>query len=692
MELNESVVGVVDVGSILAAGRAVTDAVLRLASLLVGDATPGLVTVFLLCLLVVAMVWLSRTVQKRISALNWLARAVGETASGAAFSQAIDQLDRRVEAESERNGTRRRVADAWQEYRETLVPHDEHGAVILRNSARPALFFNSEDLSFGAGFFRIVPGLFVSVGLALTFLGLIAALAAMDLRPEKINASLVNLVHVASAKFIMSLTGLACSILFTIILRTRMGRLEEAFHRLCGAMEKRLTFISLEALAAEQLRALREQQENSRKLGFELVAELGRPLREELPAAISSSISSAMSPLLQQVGQMGAEGMGSMVKDLSLRFTDDVGRALSQASERLVQAGDRIAQLADRMDLSSGRVGSEMEGVIVRLSQAVDDLKMSMGVTAETASGAFTKGAEHLLSVMNQTLEGIRDNTGEGARAMSAAAEDLRTASAGFRAEIESAAKAGSESAKARMEQAGVDASGAIDAAGRSVLDAFGRTGAELGKTAEAIVAKASAELLAPLDRIGEQFGGMVGGLAETSAGLRRLADGIRAGADASEQAAGSMRTASQDLVSATVPIRATSERMEVATRMLSESTANVAETISRSAEVTARNAADTLATAKEMLGGEVRAVEASLAGLAAMVDRLRGQGDRLDDLDEKLGKAFETYAARVQAAVGVLFEHVKTMQNTLDPALSTLQSIVEQAEAFAPESRRRTN
>ena len=162
-----------------------------------------------------------------------------------------------------------------------------------------------------------------------------------------------TLLSVASAKFIMSLTGLLCSILFTLVLRIGIARAEAASHHVANEIEGRLSFISLEYLAIEQLSAVREQREHFRRIGLELVAELGRPLREDIPRAISSGIETAMAPLLAQVGKAGTEGVGALVQDLSSRFTSDVSQALSSASDRLSEAGDRIAQLSERMDSSS---------------------------------------------------------------------------------------------------------------------------------------------------------------------------------------------------------------------------------------------------------------------------------------------------------------------------------------------------
>lgn len=67
----------------------------------------------------------------------------------------------------------------------------------------------------------------------------------------------------------------------------------------------------------------------------------------------------------------------------------------------------------------------------------------------------------------------------------------------------------------------------------------------------------------------------------------------------------------------------------------------------------------------------------------------MRGQGDRLDDMDEKLGRAFEEYQKQVETAVGSLFDHVRKMLDILNPAIDTMRDVVDQAERFAPQHAR---
>jgi ABC-type transporter Mla subunit MlaD len=673
---------------LLAPGVLVRNGILYIASILKNDAAPGYVTILLVAALCITVVRWRKLVKRRLNALGSIHTIIAKTPENE-FSQHVSSVDAKIAAlnvtEEQQN-----VAEAWKEYRETHIVDDQDGTLVIRNAVRPGQFFNLDDLHFTQGFWRIVPGLFVTIGLSLTFLGLISALNSMSTSlDDGGSAALEGLLTIASAKFIMSLTGLCCSIVFTIGLRSGTSQLEKTVHSLNSLIEKRLTFISLEDLCIRQLKATIESREHFRKLGLEMVAEIGRPLREDLPRAISECISSAITPVIEQVSRLGNDGVGEMVQSLSSRFSEDVGRALSQASERISLAGDQIKLLAERMDQSSGKMGNEMESAIGRLGQAVETLREGMSQTAETATSAFNQGAENLLATMNSTLQGIKDNTSDGARAMGEAAADMKAAALGIRTELETAAKQGAEAAQVRMSESASQASDAIGLAATQIMSAFGNTAGEITKATETMTQKASSQLLSPLSNIAEKLEGVMGMLEETSTALRRASEGIKEGAIASENASGSFRSSAQSLTDAADPIRAMMERIEISTRQLRESSENSLSAIASAAKTNAEQSAMTLSAAQETLGGQQRAVESTLTNLHSLITALRGQGERLDGIDEKLGKAFDSYQEQVATSVETLFDHVKTMQSALMPALDTMQSIVDQAENFAPNQGR---
>lgn len=671
-------------------GNATREFVLAIAGLLVEKYTPGLVALGLFLGLLAACFLYWSQVNKQIKTLKWLRSIINGHETPQSFTAAITDIDMAIK-EKRNDKSYASVVAAWTEYRETLVLHGEGEARHLRNSVRPSTFMNLEDLEYGAGFWRIVPGLFVTIGLFLTFLGLVAALGQMNVGsadPAKLQGMLDGLLTTASAKFIMSLTGLFCSIVFTVVLRYGLGRLESEVHKLCSRVEYLLKFISLEDIAVEQLEAIKEQREHFRSIGMELVAELGRPLREELPQTIARTISEVVGPAMDRMAKVGTEGVGGMINDLSDKFSSDVSGALANASESIELAGRKIGELAARMDQSSGSMNEQLVASIATLTTTLGEIRKNTEDSAARTGEVFREGAEKMLSVMSATLQDIRDNTGRGAEAIRDAAAEMRSAAATFKDELSNAAQAGALQVEGQMAMTADAASGAITEASQKVLGSFGETAQRIASMSTEMADRLSGDLLRPLDDIGEKLAGLSRELGNGTSEFRRLAEGVKTGADATLVAANTFRSASQDMTTAAAPIRSSVERIDGAVSKLQTSTTQTADIMVKGAQNTVQSAEAALKSASDILTGKQRAIEAALEGVKEVIDRMKGQGDKLDELDSKLGEAFEKYAKHVSSALEMMVDHAREMQAQLSPAIDQMREVVEQAERFIPQSR----
>lgn len=675
-------------------GRGMSQKIFWGASFLTRPEAPGLVSIVLLLSLSVAVILSLFSVRRKLITLRWMEGLITKTANEEEFTTQSPRIDSEVNTRRTRKGYAH-ITAAWSEFRETLVLDETTSPPVLRNSVRPSGFFNLEDLHYSPGFYRHLPGLFVSVGLLLTFLGLISALQAIgsglsiEATPEEMRGALNDLLGAASAKFIMSLTGLFASILFTISLRVSMGKVEGAIHRLCARLEERLSFVSLEGVALKQLAIAHGQEDSFMRIGLELVEKLGEPLRKEIPETIATSIGTAMAPLLERVGKAGADGVGQIVNDLSSRFSEDVGRALSEASTQLSAAGEKIARLSERMDQSSGRMGQEMETSVARLAQAAEDLTSRLASAAEATDGTLNAGADKLLGIMNETLEGIRRNTAEGADALREAAMAMRTSADSFKERLDAAAASGSAAVKLKMEMAGADASGAVSLVGKDLVEAVTKSGADLISVTGSFGEKLRDDLVRPIIEVVEQLDQMTTRLKEGSGQIATAAGNIRAGGEATRDAADVISVASRELQAAAEPIRGSVERIEVAVTGLAQSTERASDTVMLSARETAEGAARILDAAKVALGGEQKLLEATLMRLGEALTHIERQRGQIDDMDDKLGSAFEQFTKHVRTAVDTLFGHVKTMNGELSPAIDKMHEIVDRAEKFLPASRR---
>ena len=236
------------------------------------------------------------------------------------------------------------------------------------------------------------------------------------------------------------------------------------------------------------------------------------------------------------------------------------------------------------------------------------------------------------------------------------------------------------------MDRSGGDVARVIDGVGDRVRSAIEGTGREIAAITGEVTEKAGRDLLGPMGQIARRLDEMVEALANGVREMRRASDGVKDGADATSDASTNFRGAARALVAAGDEVKPSVERLETATQNLAASTRQVGE----SARHSAASAGQVLEAAQVALGGERQAIDNTLQGLTQVLEGTRGQGDRLDDIDEKLGRAFENYRNEVAAAVGALHGHVREMQEKLTPALDTMREIVEQADRFVPEQQAR--
>ncbi len=676
---------------VTAVGSTIKNVILMLADYLTEDWTPGLVAGVLLALMIVALVGWSVRVIGRSRAVTKFRRVLQENKNREDESVDFEAVSAQID-KSFGGRAGKALSTAWSEYSETIINHNG----IARNSVRPSYFFNVDDLAFGPGFFRILPNLFVTIGLFFTFLGLIAALNTMTGKAID-NDAISGLLSVASAKFIMSLTGLLCSIVFTVALRIGNGRIEAAVHGLSCLIEDKLSFVSQEEVAVQQLKIAEEQRDNMRTVGMELVSELTAQLKdgisapivesindkmdeivtrlqEGLPKALAEEIAGKLDGISKDIGRAGSDGLTDVVEGLSNTLTENVTGALQDSGRHLSEAAAKIGELANRLDDSSGKMGSGMESAVQQMVSAVNDLSVSAASSTESTNEALSQGAEKLLGSMNETLEKISENTKQGSSAMLSAANEMKSAAEQFGLELKTATQSGAETAETTINEASAEAASKIQAAGARVTE---------------LVEEGRDEVLAPLNDMVNSLKTMTDELGNGAQKMQHMSESVDRGAGAVSKASESFKTASDGLLSAAVPIEISTSKIETATANLDRNVSTTAQAVLSAAKQTAESASETMDRARDVLDGKRRGIEDALHGVQAVVREMTGQGNRLDDIDEKLGRAFEAYNQKVEEALGSIKTYVSDVQGKFGEGIDQLQAVVDQAEDFTPQTRR---
>jgi len=242
-------------------GEQIAEFILALADSFKGTGVPGYVAFVQMLVLVSCLIGVTVGASRKLAYLNTLIGMIKSVETGLT-SEKLSEINPFLLRKTGNNFVARQKR-AWANFCDGLIELDGVGGRLSALVA-PRDSLTRESLHLGHGLWRHVPGLFVSTGLVLTFLGLIAALresghtillAGDD--PKLLQQSLSDLLKIASAKFIMSLTGLMASIILGFYLNYLDDRSNTALARLAGLVESRINVASPEMTLANILSVLR---------------------------------------------------------------------------------------------------------------------------------------------------------------------------------------------------------------------------------------------------------------------------------------------------------------------------------------------------------------------------------------------------------------------------------------------------
>lgn len=665
-------------------GLLVTDAVLGVAKLLVQPSSPGYAALALISVFAVLAFAYCVSVMRQWRALKFFFANVKSAAVDGRLLADTSEIDYTVQQmSSSRFG--RRVAETWHAYRQSTLHDQGDDESLLLGTTRPSSFWNADDLKMDHASWRIVPGVFVSVGLFLTFLGLVAALT----QTENLLGSngdpqegLKQLLTTASAKFIMSLTGLACSIVFGLLLRFGHARIANEIAKICSLLERLVPLVSLEAIAHQQLLVSHEQKDISsatlsqvaddlragiEQLPHAISASTAR-LYEELPKVLSESIAKSLVPVFDELKSRSNDGLADLVKGLGEQLSGDVNRALQTTSAQLAAAGDRLSSLINQNLQQSSQGAEGLNAVVDRLSQSVSEMQHTSEEAALRWQNSLTDGVQTLLSAMSTSLQEIQQNTSVGAAELSVAARELGNAAGKLKADMSSVSDECSAQMRQELAKITSNASNSMDHAQARLEQQVEALLAKTSHASQSIAETLSEEIVLRIEAISNNLTAMNQQLVAGTREFMHLNDGMREGAQSFRQTTELFSTAVQ-------PILESSCRQE---RML----AGLEQTVSN-LQISTEKSATTAHLSYAAVASAAEAVSTVTTDFAR-------QAERLDDMDASLGKAFEAYAANVEGGLDLLKNHVREISTEIAPAIDRMREVVVYAEKFVPTSQHR--
>ena len=225
--------------------------------------------------------------------------------------------------------------------------------------------------------FETMPNLLIGFGLMCTFVFLAVALQqaglalnALDVSARQQDQALQSLIATAGGKFITSIAGLLCSLVWNWRAKISLGSLQSSIDKLCHTLRSKIPDNAAEASMRVQLSLFQEiLQQNQAQ-----VAELKR-LEGGLTNAGSQAageLSKAGAVLTQGIST-GMASFGDAVQALAqtIQTTNSTVTTLDNALSRAATAGQQGAQ--------------QLESLMAQLSQTLGNLQTVMGGLQSTA-------------------------------------------------------------------------------------------------------------------------------------------------------------------------------------------------------------------------------------------------------------------------------------------------------------------
>ena len=548
------------------------------------------------------------------------------------FAEDFDGISQRLE----RDGL---IGHAWTEFRETVM-RPEAEPPVVQNTVRPHSFINAQHLqdhNLALRFMPHLPNYFVGVGLLLTFVGLIAALdfatASVGGDIDQAIGGLEKLLKAATFKFWTSVAGLGMSILLSMLFRFYSKLVEGAYVKFCDAVERRMQFVTPQAIFADMRDLEQEQLGETKKINSEVAFTIGNSINENLNQNLPPALQSALQPVTDAVQQTSdaivnrnTEGVDAMVDKFANTLESSTGAHMKAISETLENLQSTLSAMQGSMDSSSDEFARRMaegaerlDSTMREMSSAVSDLVQQMRTQVNEAGASIT-------SELEQTLGRIAEQS-------EAAAQNLATqgqsASRAFADNVETAARSLQESAEANAK-------------------ASTRTAEDVRKQLETAVTS------------------MESSVARLSERLQQVDASLGTQAQAFDDIVAQEKAVSQNLQTATSQLRDGVQPWQEAGRTLAQTT---------------QQAETTITEATRQLNAAVETAQSLSESLSNVSERLKQSWEsyqsRFEQVDEDLEKAFGKITEAVDTQQRRLQEFVKELDQSFTQATNNLNGTI---------------
>jgi len=391
--------------------------------------------------------------------------------------------------------------------------------------------------------YEAMPNILIGVGLLFTFIFLAFALAEVtpairDTDPNSIKRAISGLLENASGKFLTSISGMLCSLLWTFFSKMNLENLDDEIEALCVAMQRHVEDTGTEAAISAQIGSLnmileesREQVGQLKRFETDFAVAIGEALGNRMQPAfeqLTLSITKALDALTAKVGSMNEEALRKMLEGFQNAIREHSGREMEAFKQSLLDIAKQIKDAADKLEGAGGQAGQALQkggeafgdalaGGAGDLLQAASLLEQSM-ITAKATVNDMDESIERAAIEGRQGLENLQEvlaRLASVATEVSGLVTKIQTASGDF--EKAAAAAAGATENLQRVVDDQNTLVGTVSTAAKDLGTSLVTANQEFRKSAETM-SQTTKDMTAGVENYSEQLAELHGNLDQSLA------------------------------------------------------------------------------------------------------------------------------------------------------------------------------
>ena len=319
---------------------------------------------------------------------------------------------------TEKFNRNKELADAWQEFEDSLITRSHNENQILYKTDEASLFFSEERLleqHLNIRFWNSVPALLVGLGILGTFVGLVWGLRSFsgieDFTSAEMEKAIKELLPGVSTAFVTSVWGMFASLLFNGLEKGCIGRVSRAIAHLQRALDRLFTLTTQEEISFRQEDELTQQTQALKSFSTDLANNIKGAMaegRQQILSALYNTPKAFSSAMAEQLAP-SFNTLNTTVEELR-----------KQKEESSIAA---IQQLVDEFQKSlSGAVEAQMETLAETIGKASESLITLPNQTMTMVDGTLNA----FQSAINAQQEGLSDTTDRVNEEMRQIAVDIR--------------------------------------------------------------------------------------------------------------------------------------------------------------------------------------------------------------------------------------------------------------------------